>query len=269
MRNARILMAVFCIAMTACSAPAEENPGAPLFEPTAVVDLGTLVTEDLAERVAGRKLLSDYGFTRPNQFEVTRWESELPGGIVSGQNSYYTFYNHGGPHVDGPNHVGLDGGLDVYPITSFSGPVKVFDVRDFTTGFSVSRDFFAGQDIRPQDVVLIYTGYIPPQDEETLPRVITLTREASEYLASIPIRAFGTDAASVFDIHDTPQVSAESVIAQAAPVHHSFLSRNIPVYEGLFNVDQLLTEERMFFVGVPLNIKDGDGMLVRPVVLVY
>jgi len=25
----------------------------------------------------------------------------------------------------------------------------------------------------------------------------------------------------------------------------------------------------MFFVGVPLNIKDGDGMIVRPVVFVY
>jgi kynurenine formamidase len=25
----------------------------------------------------------------------------------------------------------------------------------------------------------------------------------------------------------------------------------------------------MYFVGVPLNIKDGDGMMVRPVVLVY
>jgi kynurenine formamidase len=25
----------------------------------------------------------------------------------------------------------------------------------------------------------------------------------------------------------------------------------------------------MYFVGVPLNIKDGDGMIVRPVVFVY
>jgi kynurenine formamidase len=41
------------------------------------------------------------------------------------------------------------------------------------------------------------------------------------------------------------------------------------VYETLVNVDSLLEKSNMYFVGVPLNIKDGDGMLVRPVVLVY
>jgi kynurenine formamidase len=30
-----------------------------------------------------------------------------------------------------------------------------------------------------------------------------------------------------------------------------------------------LGKENMLFVGAPLNIKDGDGMMVRPVVLIY
>ena len=51
-------------------------------------------------------------------------------------------------------------------------------------------------------------------------------------------------------------------------IHHAFLSRGIPLYESLFNVDKLLGKTNMFFVGVPLNIKDGDGMMVRPVVFV-
>ena len=257
------------IALAACSDRSAENAVPPLFEPTAVVDLGALVTEDLAERVTGKKLLADYGLTRPNKFDVLRWESELPGGTVSVQSSYYTIYNHGGPHIDAPNHLGLEGGVDSYPVASFSGPLKVFDVSEFATGFSVPRDFLASQDIRPNDIVVIYTGYEPPPDEETLPRIVTLTREASEYLANIPIRAFGTDAASVFNFQETPQVDAGSVIAMAAPIHHSFLSRRIPVYEGLFNIDQLLDKKRMLFVGVPLNIRDGDGMIVRPVVFVY
>ncbi len=54
-----------------------------------------------------------------------------------------------------------------------------------------------------------------------------------------------------------------------APVHHSFLSRQIPIYEGLFQVDKLLEKQNMYFIGVPLNIKDGDGILVRPVAFVY
>lgn len=28
-------------------------------------------------------------------------------------------------------------------------------------------------------------------------------------------------------------------------------------------------KQRLFFVGAPLNMKDGDGMMVRPVVFVY
>jgi kynurenine formamidase len=40
------------------------------------------------------------------------------------------------------------------------------------------------------------------------------------------------------------------------------------VYEQLFNLDRLIGRENLYFVGVPLNIKDGDGMMVRPVALV-
>ncbi len=42
-----------------------------------------------------------------------------------------------------------------------------------------------------------------------------------------------------------------------------------PCVRQLFNVDELLNKENMYFVGVPLNIRDGDGMIVRPVVFVY
>ena len=69
-------------------------------------------------------------------------------------------------------------------------------------------------------------------------------------------------------VNDQP-VDAETEHARAVPVHHSFLSRGIPVYEQLFNVDELLNKENMYFVGVPLNIRGGDGMIVRPVVFVY
>jgi kynurenine formamidase len=43
-------------------------------------------------------------------------------GTLSGSNSCYTLFNHGGPHVDAPNHVGVplnikDGdGMIVRPI---------------------------------------------------------------------------------------------------------------------------------------------------------
>ena len=92
-----------------------------------------------------------------------------------------------------------------------------------------------------------------------LPAVKALTNEAAEFLAKVPVRAFGTDAYSVDAVEDSAWPN----------IHHSFLSRGIPVYEELLNLDKLLDKGRMYFVGVPLNIKSGDGMMVRPVVFVY
>ena len=226
------------------------------------------MTEDLPERVWGKAFLAANGFTRPNSFDVINWEFEMEGGRVSGSNAYYTLFNHGGPHVDAPNHVSLGRGLDSYPISAFAGPLKVFDVRQFPLGRSIPVEVFAGG-VSPGDVVLIYTGYTPPPNDEAFPETITLTRSASEYLAGVPVRAFGTDAFSVGALQDQSAVKDESPTARMLPIHHSFLSRGIPVYEQLFNLDRLLGHKHMFFVGVPLNIENGDGMIVRPVVFVY
>ena len=88
-------------------------------------------------------------------------------------------------------------------------------------------------------------------------------------MAGLPIRAFGTDAWSVDPGVDFRPAEPPSNPAEMVPVHHSFLSRGIPAYEQLFSVEKLLGKEDLYFVGPPLNIKDGDGMIVRPVVLVY
>jgi len=268
-RKLAIPLACALIGLPACSSD-DQTPRA-VFEPQEVIDLGALVTEDLPERVWGKAFLAALGFTRPNTFDVINWEFEAEGGRVSGSNAYYTLFNHGGPHVDAPNHMSLGGGLDTYPVEAFAGPLKVFDVRQFPKGRSVPPEVFSGS-VRAGDVVLIATGYSPPETDDAFPETIALTPEAAEYLATIPVRAFGTDAFAVASLQDTTSVEAESEVARAFPIHHAFLSRGIPVYEQLFNVDRLLEKAptaSMYFVGVPLNIRDGDGMIVRPVVLVY
>jgi kynurenine formamidase len=234
------------------------EPNKAAVRPLQIVDLGTLVTEDLPQRSWGKALLKRLGFKKQNAFEVIRWTYPGNERTVSGSNAYYTLFNHGGPHVDAPNHVGAGKGLDSYPIQAFTGPLKVFDVRRYPRGRSVPVDVFMGK-VEAGDVIVIFTGYRAPVTNSELPEVTTLTQDAAEYLAAIPVRAYGTDAFGVDDIADT----------KMPWIHHSFLSRSIPVYEQLCNLDQLLGRERMFFVGVPLNIKDGDGMLVRPVVLIY
>lgn len=233
--------------------------------PTEIIDLGVVITADTPKQFWGARFLQDMGFDDLNSFEVIDWEF----GPVSGSNAYYTLFNHGGPHVDAPNHVGVGPGLDAYPIESFMGPLKVFDASDLDSGRSVTVDMIRDITIDAGDVVIMYTDYAAPESDTDLPETIALTYEAAEYLATIPIRAFGTDAFSVASITDQTPVESDNEVIQTVPAHHALLSRGIPAYEQLVNVDKLLNRQNMYFIGVPLNIKDGDGMLVRPVVFVY
>lgn len=242
----------------------------PFQVPDEIIDLGTLVTEDLPERLWGNDFMEANGFNSPNTFVTIINEFQMGDEKVTTSNSYFNLFNHGGPHVDAPYHVGLEGGINGYQIKSFTGPLKVFDVSNNLNGRSVTIDVFQDK-INPGDVVLIYTNYDFKlyNSSDSLPESITLTYEAAEYLASIPVNAFGTDAFSVDTSDDNDPINSESSVARAAPVHHAFLSNYIPVYEQLFNVNKLLDKQSMYFIGVPLNIKDGDGMIVRPVVLLF
>lgn len=266
-----ILLSGSLIGLSACTP--SDTAGRSEFEPREVIDLGTVVTEDLPERVWGKALLTQFaplGFTRQNTFEVVEWNLGDGENQFSGQNSYYEFFNHGGPHVDAPKHASLGGGLDSYPVEVFSGPAKAFDAREFRNGRSIPVDVFEGV-VSAGDVVLVFVGYVPPQTDDATPEFATLTPAAAEYLANLPIRAYGTDAFSV-DTEDPTPVEAESATARAVPIHYAFLSKAIPIYEELFNLDMLVDRpetDALYFTGAPLSIQDGDGMLVRPVVFVH
>ena len=233
--------------------------------PKEIIDLGTLITEDTPEIFWGKGLLKQMGFEDSNSFDVITWDF----GPVAGSNSYFRLFNHGGPHVDAPNHVGLGLGVDSYSIDSFVGPLKVFDFSHLEIGRTITIEMVSNLGIAAGDVVIIHTGYSvgSKPDSEWWPCVAP-TYEAAEYLADIPVRAFGTDC-GVESVADQSPVDTDNEIAKTLPGHYAFLSRGIPVYETLVNVDSLLDKSNMYFVGVPLNIKDGDGMMVRPVVLVY
>lgn len=233
--------------------------------PREIVDLGALVTERTPAEFWGSDLLQAMGFEETNTFDVHTRNY----GPLTVSNSYYTLFNHGGPHVDAPGHVGLGGGLDSYPVESFAGPLKVFDFSGLPNGRSIARDMLVDLPIDPGDVVLLYTGFTLADTENGWPAAVALDYEAAAYLADLPVRAIGTDAINIESMTDTSPVPSDDEIAQVIPGHHAFLSRGIPVFEQLVNVDKLLGRDSMFFVGAPLNIRGGDGMMVRPLVLVY
>ena len=260
----KLIFIFFVVAF--CLGCQEKQPPKPELQiPTEIIDLGMLVTEDLPEKIWGKNAMLMMGFEKSNQFDIRRWNISN----IAGSNAYYTLFNHGGTHLDGPNHMGFAGGIDSYPVEKFVGPLKVFDVSGYPKGRTIPVEVFKGK-VLPGDVVLIYTNWTPPMKEFTTPEFIALTHKAAEYLAQIPVRAFCTEAFSADCFGETNDpIVTDSETAKGAPIHHSFLSRSIPIYEGLVNVEKLLNKQNMLFAGVPINIKDGDGILVRPVVFVY
>ena len=164
-------LVILFAATLSCSRPNTDRDVA--FVPSEVVDLGALVTEDLPQHFWGKAFLKQMNFAKQNSFDVIRWTFPMDGGRVSGSNAYYTLFNHGGPHVDAPNHMGEGGGLDAYSIGAFAGPVKVFDVSGYALGRSIPASVFQGH-VQAGDVVLILTRYTPPQTDEALPDVKTL-----------------------------------------------------------------------------------------------
>jgi kynurenine formamidase len=107
-----------------CNSSRPGNEAAPL--PREVIDLSPTITEDLPVRIWGHRALNELGFLDSTEFRVLRGTDP-----VYYQNSYYTLMNHGGPHLDAPNHLerGEARGVDSYRLESLIGPIKLVDVR--------------------------------------------------------------------------------------------------------------------------------------------
>lgn len=254
------------IATAVCAACQPPQSGAD-WNDARVVDLGALVTETMPYEVWSQAQLAAFGFNDPNTFED--FPSSDPMYVVD---SYYRLFNHGGPHVDAPNHVGSpeNKSLDDFAPTAFIGPARVLDVSNVAQGSTIDLETVMQADFRPGEIAILYTGYRLPGVDGT-PVYSTLSADAAQYLAQLPVHAFATDALSS-DSVATYQAAADRGMTRYAdllPIHHAFLTNDIPIYEQLQHVDELLGLRDLFFVGVPLNIAGGNGMIVRPVVFAY
>jgi kynurenine formamidase len=255
----RATLAVWCLLLASCPACSPSGPdvaGPPL--PRQIIDLSPTMTEDLPVRIWGHRALKDLGFSDATEFRVIRGDQPF-----YFSNSYYTLFNHGGPHVDAPNHLERGAsGIDSYPLESLVGPIRLVDVRGRPADQPIATTEFSDQVIVRGDVVILLTGYAPPSGAEELPAIRALSKEAAEYLAGIPVKAFGTDAlsADVWGLRGLPYEES---------VHHVFLGRRIPIIEQLTNVEALAAIRQSVFVGLPLKVKDGDGSPIRAAAFVY
>ncbi|MBC7094355.1 cyclase family protein [Thermococcus sp.] len=138
---------------------------------------------------------------------------------------------HSGTHVDAPAHF-IPGGrtIDEMPLEKFIGKGIVIDVSQ------LDRNIEPSEMLRVAEIVLFYTGG----------KAIYLSEEGARYLIDLRVKAVGIDNSTIGDFK----------------THKVLLSNEIPIFENLTNLENLIGKE-FTFIGIPLKIKNGSGSPVR------
>jgi arylformamidase len=131
------------------------------------------------------------------------------------------------------------------PLHKFIGEAVIIDAPGRN---SISANYFRGNDIRSNDIVLINTGTGHRHNDFAYIDV-----SAAEWMVEPGVKCVGIDTASV-----------EEYGRKDAPVHKMLLAGKIGVIENLANFKQF-AGSRMFFVCLPLRLKGIDGSPVRAV----
>lgn len=162
---------------------------------------------------------------------------------------------HCGTHVDVPRHH-LNEGQDVteFPLEKFMGEATILYIKK-AENQSITLNDLKGKDIRKKDIVIISTGW---EDKAGTPGYFQsfpyFSGKTADYFIKTGIKAIGCDSPSV------------DPAGNKGPFHHKILKANIGIIEGLHNLS-LLRDQRIFFIGLPLKIKSGDGSPVRAIAI--
>ena len=244
-----------------------EPPRGQFVMPKRVVDLSFTLSQDTPIQYVG---------VRAAQFLQAPTKTSFKKMVINqpkfyAASSVYELLNHVGTHLDPANHL-IKGALsaDNYPLEKFLGRARVLDFRRKTRDEPITVDELRDTGIQAGDIVILYTGYQPPTHDMDWPSYPYLSKEAAEWLAQLPIKALASDMPSLGSIRRYPQLMRPGKsAAEIVPEHLAFLTREVPNIEGLTNLESLVGEPNVVFVGFPLKVKDSDGGLMRAVALVY
>jgi len=216
------------------------------------------MVEDIVKALRGYRIIDLSTEIRPNVLKVggefirgkqTR-RFNIQQFINAEDGTYMHFIeaeSHIGTHIEGPSHLRDD----LKPLIEL--PLERF------IGEAIVLKFEADTQIRPEhlekvregDIVLMWspggTTYITP--------------EAAKYLAEKRIKMLGVQGVSP----DKPGAYQPGSGVKPA-THVALLENDIPIIEGLTNLDAIVSE-RVFFIGLPLKIAHIDSSWIRAVAL--
>lgn len=252
-------MVVFAVWLMAC-----QRSSPPL--PKRIVDLSPPLDTDVDIRRLGSRTLRFLGVEgRIRTTPVLPQFPDLTFGI-----DHIDLLSHSGAHLDAPSRL-LRGGERPAQISldRLIGPARVADLRwhDRHTPLQISD--LELTEILEGDVVILFGGYEAPRGDKW-PTFAPLSRQASEYLAAKRIRALATDLPTIasyetIDLRLRNHQPPEEVWEEYLPL----MQAQIPIIVGLINLDVLVGESKVLFIGLPLPLSDATGSPVRASALIY
>ena len=169
-----------------------------------------------------------------------------------------TLGSHTGTHMDAPAHMLREGKtLDQFPADKYTGTAYVLDCSDLAgKEIPKARLQLHAAEIEAADFLLFYTGWDRYWGSaEYFSPFPTLSLEAAEYLASVPLKGVGTDAISI-DPMDTTDYPVHKLLLGAGFVNTENLCRLAP-----------LAGRSVPYLTLPLHFKDADGAPVRAIAI--
>src|SRR4051812_36108342 len=176
--------------------------------------------------------------------------------------------DHWGTHVDAPVHVVRNGeSVDQMDLRHLIGEAVVLDCR-FARGRGLTgADLAAAQpDVRPGDIVLLYTDERPGTIDRYVTDQTYVTEDAAEWLVQQRVSAVGVEPTGFEHVYQRVVVDRcyRPEIEDPWPAHRICLQANVYIIEGLTNLGRI-AGERVNFSALPLKVPGSSGSPVRAV----
>ena len=259
--EAPCLLALMAVLSASCRSG---TPAIPL--PKQIVDLSPLITPDINIQRLGLRTLNFLGTDgRVKSTPVLPSDPAFAWGMRS-----IEILSHTGAHLDAPARL-LRGGEPPGQIelNNLYGPARVIYLRWHDRHTPIQISDLELKPIAEGDVVILFIGYEAPGITDWA-KYAPLSAQASQYLVAKKIRALATDLPSIVRFEDV-----ESRLARGLPPeevwaeHLPLFQAGIPVICGLVNIDPIVKEPNVVFVGFPLALAMGNGSPMRAAALVY
>lgn len=243
-----------------------------------ITDLTHVIREGMAGHPThGRTPIKIAGSLNHWSYLHTERRNDYDGNRVSFQNEQWIMNGNTGTHMDAPWHANPDTEFSAerIPIEYGFGSAIWLDCTEvcepngkITPEVLERAEQASGEEILPDDIVLIHTGWSKFADtniEVYLRDHVGLTQAAGDWLRAKRIRTLGIDCS-------TPETTDGAL---SAPIHTNFLRPEalglapddfIGIIENLVHIDQI-PSHRFDFVGVPLPLEGSSASPIRALAL--